>query len=378
MKKKWIIIPGVIIAAGVGLYFMFKNSDRLVRQQFEFVKVEKGNITETVTATGTLQPINIVSVGTQVSGIIEKVLVDYNDEVTEGQILAELDKLLLTETLNETRAALDLAESKLKVAELNFSRYQDLYKQNLIAKAEMEDAEIALATAQSSLKSAQASHNRAKQNLGYAQIVSPVSGTVVSKEVEEGQTVAASFQTPTLFTITENLKQMQIEANVSEADIGKIKPGMGASFTVDAYPTDTFSGTVKQIRLKPTETQNVVMYTVVIDVPNDDKRLLPGMTAFVSIITSSKNDVLRIPNTTVQFKPSALLRQNMKGQRPTNLTPTQVVVYSFEDAQIVPHIVELGLLDVDYAEVVDGLSEGQEIISEFIEHKTSSLFGRKR
>ena len=242
----------------------------------------------------------------------------------------------------------------------------------------MEDAEIALATAQSSLKSAQASHNRAKQNLGYAQIVSPVSGTVVSKEVEEGQTVAASFQTPTLFTITENLKQMQIEANVSEADIGKIKPGMGASFTVDAYPTDTFSGTVKQIRLKPTETQNVVMYTVVIDVPNDDKRLLPGMTAFVSIITSSKNDVLRIPNTTVQFKPSALLRQNMKGQRPTNLTPTQVVVYSFEDAQIVPHIVELGLLDVDYAEVVDGLSEGQEIISKFIENKTSSLFGRKR
>ena len=377
MKKRWIIIPGVIIAVGVGLYFMFKSSDKLTRQQFEFVKAERGNITETVTATGTLQPINIVSVGTQVSGIIEKVMVDYNDEVTEGQILAELDKLLLTETLHETQAALDLAESKLKVAELNFSRYQDLYKQDLIAKAEMEDAEIALATAQSALKSAQAAYNKAKQNLGYAQIVSPVSGTVVSKEVEEGQTVAASFQTPTLFTIAENLKLMQIEANVSEADIGKIKPGMEATFTVDAYPTDTFTGTVKQIRLKPTETQNVVMYTVVIDVPNDDKRLLPGMTAFVSIITSAKEDVLRIPNTTIQFKPSARLRQNMKGQRPTNLKPTEVVVYSFEAGQIVPHIVDLGLLDVDYAEVVEGLLEGQEVISEFIENKTSSFFGRR-
>ena len=377
MKKRWIIIPGVIIAVGVGLYFMLRHSDKLTRQQFEFVKAERGNITETVTATGTLQPINIVSVGTQVSGIIEKVMVDYNDEVTEGQILAELDKLLLTETLHETQAALDLAESKLKVAELNFSRYQDLYKQDLIAKAEMEDAEIALATAQSALKSAQAAYNKAKQNLGYAQIVSPVSGTVVSKEVEEGQTVAASFQTPTLFTIAENLKLMQIEANVSEADIGKIKPGMEATFTVDAYPTDTFTGTVKQIRLKPTETQNVVMYTVVIDVPNDDKRLLPGMTAFVSIITSAKEDVLRIPNTTIQFKPSARLRQNMKGQRPTNLKPTEVVVYSFEAGQIVPHIVDLGLLDVDYAEVVEGLLEGQEVISEFIENKTSSFFGRR-
>ena len=377
MKKKWIIIPGVIIAIGAGLYFTFRGSDKLSRQQFEYVKAERGNITETVTATGTLQPINIVSVGTQVSGIIEKVMVDYNDEVEAGQILAELDKLLLTETMHETQAALDLAESKLKVAELNYSRYQDLYKQDLIAKAEMEDAEIALATAQSSLKSAQAAYNKAKQNLGYAQIVSPVSGTVVSKEVEEGQTVASSFQTPTLFTIAENLKLMQIEANVSEADIGKIKAGMEASFTVDAYPTDTFYGTVKQIRLKPTETQNVVMYTVVIDVPNDDKRLLPGMTAFVSITTASKDGVLRIPNTTVQFKPNALLRQNMKGQRPTNLKSTQVVVYSFEDGLIVPHTVELGLLDVDYAEVIDGLSEGQEIISEFIENKTSRLFGRR-
>ena len=377
MKKKWIIIPGVMIAAGVGLYFMFKSSDRLTRQQFEFVKAEKGSITETVTATGTLQPINIVSVGTQVSGIIEKVMVDYNDEVEAGQILAELDKLLLTETLNETQATLDLAESKLKVAELNYARYQDLFKQDLIAKAEMEDAEIALATAQTSLKSAQAAYNRAKQNLGYAQIISPVSGTVVSKEVEEGQTVASSFQTPTLFTIAENLKQMQIEANVSEADIGKIKAGMQTSFTVDAYPTDTFTGTVKQIRLKPTETQNVVMYTVVVDVPNDDKRLLPGMTAFVSITTDFKENVLRIPNTTVQFKPSALLRQNMKGQRPTNLTATQVVVYSFEDGKIVPHIVEVGLLDVDYAEVIEGLSEGQEIISEFIENKPQGFFGRR-
>ena len=372
--KKILIIIAVIFGGIVGLYYLMKPSDKLTARQFEFVKVEKGDVTETVTATGTIEPINVVSVGTQVSGIIEKVYADYNDEVEENQLLAELDKFVLNESLQDAKAGLDLAKSKKKVAEMNYNRYKDLYKQKLIAKAEMEDAEISLATAEASLLSAQANYNKAQQNMDYAKIVSPVSGTVISKEVEQGQTVAASFSTPTLFKIAEDLRLMQIEASVSEADIGKIKYDMDAKFTVDAYPSDTFTGKVKQIRLSPTMEQNVVMYTVIIEVPNEDKRLLPGMTAFVTVLTAEKKDVVRIPNTTIQFKPSAALRQKMDGERPRNLKANQGVVYTFdaEKGMIKPHVIELGLTDVMYAEVVEGIGEGEKIISEFITSEKAS------
>ena len=372
--KKALIIIAIIFGGIVGLYYLMKPSDKLTARQFEFVKVDRGDVTETVTATGTIEPINIVSVGTQVSGIVEKVYADYNDEVEENQLLAELDKFVLNETLQDAKAALDLAKSKKKVAEMNFNRYKDLYKQKLIAKAEMEDAEISLATAEASMLSAQANYNKAQQNMDYAKIVSPVSGTVISKEVEQGQTVAASFSTPTLFKIAEDLRLMQIEASVSEADIGKIKYDMNAKFTVDAYPSDTFTGKVKQIRLSPTTEQNVVMYTVIIEVPNEDKRLLPGMTAFVTVLTAEKKDILRIPNTTIQFKPSAALRQKMDGERPRNLKANQGVVYTFdaEKGMIKPHVIELGLTDVMYAEVIDGIKEGEQVISEFISSERAS------
>lgn len=378
--KKSIIITAVIIGAIIGLYYSFRPSHTLTEKNFELVKVEKGDVTEKVTATGTLQPINVVSIGTQVSGIIEKVYVDYNDEVKQGQLLAELDKFLLNESLHEAKAQLDLAESKKKVADLNLTRYKDLYHQKLIAKAEMEEAEIDQVSAESGLLTAQANYNKAQQNIDYARIESPVSGTVISKEVEEGQTVAATFSTPTLFKIAENLELMQIEASVSEADIGKIKNGMLATFTVDAYPTETFNGAVKQIRLNPTEEQNVVMYTVIIEVPNKDKRLLPGMTAFVTIITDEKKDVLRIPNTSIQFKPNAELRQHLSGARPTNLKQTQAVVYSFSKGQLTPHVIELGLRDVIYTEIVDGLTQDDAIIAEYIsDAKTGRLgFGGPR
>ena len=371
--KKTLIILGIIIGCGVGLYYFFRPSDKLTERQFEFVKVEKGDVTEQVTATGTLQPINTVSVGTQVSGIIEKVYADYNDEVKNGQLLAELDKFLLNESLSDAKAALSLAESKKKVAELNYNRYKDLYAQKLIAKAEMEESEIALVTAESNLESAKANYNKAQRNMDYAQITSPVDGTIISKEVEQGQTVAASFSTPTLFKIAEDLSLMQIEASVSEADIGKIKYGMDAHFTVDAYPSDSFEGTVRQIRLSPTTEQNVVMYTVIIEVPNEDKRLLPGMTAFVTITTDEKKDVLRIPNTTIQFKPNALLRQKMDGQRPTNLKGNEAVVYTFDEktGKITPNLIELGLTDVVNAEVISGIKLGDKVISEYITDEKS-------
>ena len=371
--KKILIILGIIIGCGVGLYYFFRPSDKLTERQFEFVKVEKGDVTEQVTATGTLQPINTVSVGTQVSGIIEKVYADYNDEVKNGQLLAELDKFLLNESLSDAKASLALAESKKKVAELNYNRYKDLYAQKLIAKAEMEESEISLITAESNLESAKANYNKAQRNMDYAQITSPVDGTIISKEVEQGQTVAASFSTPTLFKIAEDLSLMQIEASVSEADIGKIKYGMDAHFTVDAYPSDSFEGTVRQIRLSPTTEQNVVMYTVIIEVPNDDKRLLPGMTAFVTITTDEKKDVLRIPNTTIQFKPNALLRQKMDGQRPTNLKGNEAVVYTFDEktGKIKPNLIELGLTDVVNAEVISGIKLGDKVISEYITDEKS-------
>jgi HlyD family secretion protein len=216
--------------------------------------------------------------------------------------------------------------------------------------------------------------------MDYAYIISPVSGTVISKEVEQGQTVAASFSTPTLFTIAEDLRLMQIEASVSEADIGKIKYDMNAEFTVDAYPNDIFKGKVKQIRLSPVTEQNVVMYTVIIEVPNEDKRLLPGMTAFVTVLTAEEKGVLRIPNTTVQFRPSALLRQKMDGERPRNLKSNQAVVYTFnaQKGLIKPNVIELGLIDVMYAQVLSGLEEGDKLISEFItvEKAPSSRGGR--
>jgi len=208
--KKALIIIAIIFAGIAGLYYLFKPSDKLTQRQFEFVKVERGNVVEKVTATGTIEPINVVSVGTQVSGIIEKVYADYNDEVQKDQLLAELDKFVLNETLSDAKASLDLAQSKKKVAEMNFNRYKDLYAQKLIAKAEMEEAEISLATADANLLSAQANYNKAKQNMDYAYIISPVAGTVISKEVEQGQTVAASFSTPTLFY---NRRRFKINAN---------------------------------------------------------------------------------------------------------------------------------------------------------------------
>ena len=211
MKKLFILL--ILVGISIGAFFLFGKKEKILSpEQFEFIQIGRGDIVEEVSSTGTLQPINVVTVGTQVSGIIEKIFADYNDEVTEGQILIELDKTLLNETLTEAQADLDLAQSKQKVAEMNFNRYKDLYKQKLIAKAEMEEAEIALASAETDVISAHASLNKAKKNLGYATITSPLSGTIISKDVEQGQTVAASFNTPTLFTIAEDMTLMQILA----------------------------------------------------------------------------------------------------------------------------------------------------------------------
>jgi len=365
-KLKWfLIILGILIVGGAIYYRHFAKPNVLRAENFETIAVAKGNIKQIVTATGKIQPINTISVGTQVSGIVEKVLADYNDEVTEGQLLAQLDTALLVETKNDAKARLDLSLAKQKIAKLNYERVEKLFNEKLIAKASLEEAEIELASADSNVLTAQADYNKAERNFGYARITSPVSGTVISKEVEQGQTVAASLQTPTLFKIAEDLSKMQIEANIAEADIGSIQMGMPITFTVDAYPTDTFKGTVRQIRLSPTEESNVVMYTVVIEVDNSSRKLLPGMTAFVSIVIKELDDVLRLPTSALQYKPNAMVRQFIPKDK-IELEPNQAIVYRFHQGKVTPVVFTKGLSDASWVEVKDGLTEKDRVITEFI------------
>ena len=367
-KKTWIAL-GLLVLLGGGGYYRHRmmNPNALRPENFEMVALHKGNIKQVVTATGKIQPINTVSVGTQVSGIIENVLADYNDEVKEGQLLAQLDTSVLIENKNDAKARLDLANAKQKIAKRNYERIEKLSKEKLIAQAEMENAEIDLAIADTDVLTAQAEFNKAERNYGYAQITSPVSGTIISKEVEQGQTVAASLQTPTLFTIAEDLSKMQIEANIAEADIASVKSDMAVTFTVDAYPADVFSGAVRQIRLSPTEESNVVMYTVVIEVNNEQRKLLPGMTAFVSLVIEEKSDVLRLPTSALQYKPNAFVRQFVPKEK-VELTPTQAMVYRLEKGKLKPVIFEKGLADTSWIEVKDGIKEGEKVITDFIQN----------
>lgn len=365
MKKKVIIVAIVGVVALVAWYLMKpKGQESFSVKDFEMATVEKGNVAHSVTASGKIQPINKVSVGTQVSGIIEQVLVDYNDEVHEDQVLARLDTSVLQENLNDAKARLDLAVAKKKISELNHDRLSKLYKEKLISKANLEEAEIDLETAKANVLSSQADYNKAERNYGYATITSPVSGTVISKEIEQGQTVAASLSTPTLFTIAEDLTKMQIEANIAEADIGVIKPEMPVSFTVDAYPNERFNGKVQQIRLSPKEESNVVMYTVVIEVDNSSRKLLPGMTASVTIVVERAEDVPLLPAMVLQFRPSAALRKTTDEVPNPDMMQNEDVVYQFKNGRLHPVIIKKGISDMTNIEIESGLNVGDQVILE--------------
>ena len=277
MKKLFIF--GIIFGMIAGGFWWYRQRSQNDKPHYEVVPVARGTLKLDVSASGTIQPINVVSVGTQISGIIERVYVDYNSVVKKGDLLAEIDRFTLEQELNEAKAQAQDAKSKRNKARLDAKRYKEMYEANYISRSEMEQAEVDAVTAQSDYDKARAQVKKAERNLGYTRITSPVSGTVTSKEVEEGQTVAASFSTPELFKIAEDLTKMQIETDISEADVGMIKPGLKVDFTVDTYPAEIFHGTVSQVRLNPTEEETVVMYTVIIDIKNDDLKLLPGMTA---------------------------------------------------------------------------------------------------
>ncbi|MFA3783958.1 efflux RND transporter periplasmic adaptor subunit [Melioribacteraceae bacterium 4301-Me] len=318
MKKKYLIpIVSVIIVLIAGYLFLGGNSDKKV--QFTFAEVTRGNLSTTITSTGTLEALSTVDVGTQVSGRIAKLFVDFNDEVKKGQLLALIDTTTLAANVRDAEANLEKAKAMYKESLAKHERNKKLYEKNFISELDFIQSQTDVESALASLKSAESALDRAKLNLGYAFITAPISGKIINRNVEAGQTVAASLSAPTLFTIAEDLSSMRILADVDESDIGQISVGQKVEFTVQAYPDKKFSGEVTQIRLSPKTVQNVVNYTVVISAPNQQKLLLPGMTATVDFYTAERDNVLLIPNAALRFQPTeemlAEFRKEMEKQR---------------------------------------------------------------
>ena len=357
-RRKWWIILFIVVAGGF-LYFMGDGENQ--GTGFATATISRGNLRQIVTATGEIQPLNTINVGSQVSGTIEAIYVDYNSKVQKGDVLLEIEPSVLQASVDEAKASLVSAESQRNYAKSEYERNKILYDDGFISRAELEQSQTTYEQAEQSVKRMQSQYDRAVTNLGYATITSPVDGTVISRQVDVGQTVAASFQTPDLFEIAEDLSKMQIETAVSEADIGMITEGLPVTFTVDAYPTQTFEGTVRQVRLSPTITSNVVVYTVVIDVDNSDLRLKPGMTAFVTILISEKTDVWKVQN-------SALILRNFDGivddagdATPSDHLAIQRMVDGAQTVLLVPY--EKGLVTATETEIIsDQIQDGDRII----------------
>ena len=308
-RNKWWFIALLVVLGGLCWWLCPKiGSDK---KDFIVMDIINGDIVHTVTATGEIQPVNTVNVGSQVSGTIEDIFVDYNSKVKKGDILLKIEPSVLQSTVDESKAQLESAKSQLKYFANEYKRNKSLYNDGFISRAEMEQSQTNYEQAEQSVKKAQYTYERAVTNLGYATITSPVDGTVISRKVDKGQTVAASFQTPDLFEIAEDLSKMQIETAVSEADIGMIKEGVPVSFTVDAYPHQNFQGHIRQIRLSPTTVSNVVVYTVVIDVDNTDLKLMPGMTAFVNVVVAEAQDIKKVQNSGLLIRSYKNLSENI-------------------------------------------------------------------
>lgn len=308
MKKKIFLISLVAIAALIIIYFVFFNSGSTGQNKFTFAQITKGDLSTTITSTGTLQAVTTVDVGTQVSGKIDKILVDYNSNVRKGQLLAILDTTNLALQVNNAVTNLQKAEAQYDISKAQFERDQSLYDKKYMSELDFVTSKSNYMTAKANLTSAQTSLAQSKTNLGYAFIYSPINGKIINRNVEEGQTVAASLSAPTLFTIAEDLSKMQILADVDESDIGQIKVGQEAKFTVQAYPDKQFTGKVVQIRLGSTVVSNVVNYVVVVNADNNDGQLLPGMTATIDFYVQERNNVLMIPNSALRFQPTEEMR----------------------------------------------------------------------
>ena len=401
MKKKrtrWIIIIAILVII-LAIFFIRRsaksgNRELVIRTHV----VSTYTVENTVTATGTIEPVETVEVGTQVSGKVETIYVDFNSVVKKGDLLCELDKLTLNESLSRAKANLTSAESQLKYAKLSYERTQQLYEANAATLADFEAAQNTYTQAQMSMKNAQAQYDQARVDLGYADIYSPIDGVVLDRAVEVGQTVAASFSTPTLFTLANDLTRMQVEANVDEADIGQVNVNQRVTFTVDAYPDDVFNGTVNQIRMKPTTTSNVVTYTVIIDAPNPDLKLFPGMTASVTIVTEEQTG-LAVPVEAFNFTPSGqvlnALQKPSEKEMPKDMPPFDddkgkrgafpgfgdgsipSIIWIKKDNNIMLRLVKTGMSDGAYKIIENGISEGDSVIlsAQYIVKETAKKTG---
>lgn len=328
--------------------------------QFETAEVTTRDLSTTVTATGTIEPVTKVEVGTQVSGIIDKIFVDFNSEVKKGQVIAELDKTNLLSELSNAQSNLSNAQSNLTYQSANFKRYDTLYQKGLISANDYEQARLNYEQARQQVAIEKQNVAKAQTNLGYATITAPIDGVVLSKEVEEGQTVASAMTTPTLFIIARDLTDMRVIANVDEADIGEVKEGQRVSFTVDAYPDDVFNGTVTQVRQEATTESNVVTYEVVISAPNDDLKLKPGLTANVTIYSMERNNVLCVPTTALKFNPNQAILP--EGDRIIG-TDADKKVWVADGHDVRAVSVTTGVTGGSYTEIISGLKSGEKVIT---------------
>ena len=377
MKKKLLFIGSAVVLIVVGflVYKSFGSTDKTI--SFETSKISKGTISNTVTATGTLEAVKTVELGTQVSGVITKIYVDYNSEVKKGQLLAQIDETPLLAQLAQSKSSVDQSEAEVKYQKATYERYKALIDKKLIAQSDYDLAEYNYNKAVATLHNVKSMNDKDKINLSYAKIFSPIDGIILSRAVDEGQTVAASFSTPTLFTIANDLTQMRVEAKVDEADIGKIANGQRVEFTVDAFPLKKFSGVVTEIRLKPVTSANVVTYTVIINAPNPDKILMPGMTANASFFVTERKDIILVPSKSTQFSPDmeALATYNQNGAG--NLSPmppmgeggpkdkqndSDKTVWVKDGLSVHPQKIKVGVTDEIHYEVLSGLNEGDEVV----------------
>ncbi len=360
-SKVWIaMILVVVIAVAAWLLSGGKKEEQI---NFKQEKVATHTLQNSITATGTIEAVTSVTVGTQVSGIVNKLYVDYNSVVKKGQVIAELDKTNLISELNTAKANLASTESNLSYQSANMKRYQTLYKKGLVSADEYENALLAYRQAKEQVASSRENVQRAQTNLGYATITSPIDGTVISKSVEEGQTVAASFNTPELFTIAKDLKNMQVIANVDEADIGGVAVGNRVNFTVDAYPDDTFEGVVKQVRLEATTTNNVVTYEVVISAPNADLKLKPGLTANVTIFTKEQANILSVANKALRFTPT---KETVGKDMKIVDCKGKNKVWTLNGNTLTAHSVNIGQSDAMRTQIISGIKAGQSVVTEIV------------
>ena len=384
-RKKYLISGAVVLGLLIIAFLLF-SKPKVEKLELRTVEVKRGDVTKSVTATGTIQPITQVEVGTQVSGVVNKIFVDFNSEVKQGQLIAELDKTNLLSALSQAKAMYDNASNELKYQESVYNRQNELYKKGIITQTDYDLALYNYNNAKGNVVQRKADLDKAKTNLGYAEIYSPISGVVLSRAVDEGQTVAASLNTPTLFTIARDLKEMQVEANVDEADIGQVKMDQRVTFTVDAFPGEEFDGKVTQVRLNPTTSSNVVTYTVVIKADNPELKLMPGMTATITIFTKELQNIVVLEAKAANAKIEIpLVEQYYKQQGKTfdfrSFGPppmkNQKVVWVVKNGELERREVKLGISNGVFVEVIDGLAEGDHVLSSISGVKSNFGSGTK-